>query len=321
MQVLTRRRGNTSTVAQRFVLARPHGGLNDTLGVVAKAWRCAEAHERALVVDARRSHFASRFDQFFTPRQPSPEVLFRPTPRVIASMNSLTCNPSAVQGRLHSYTTEMETHETLSHLEWLRPVDSLTGESLAPDLDLVAGGDEGVVLFEGFDGRPESVDVFERVWLTPRVRRLVVARLRCLVGADYVGLHVRNTDLQSDHVGFFEHHADHLAGRTVVVCSDDGAVVATARHILARSTVVSPSDVPVADGTPYQAPFHPGRRARRKLALDTLVDLFALGGATEVLHPEVLNRTVRVSGFSRLASDLSQRPRLVAELLAGRTIA
>ena len=54
----------------------------------------------------------------------------------------------------------------------------------------------------------------------------------------------------------------------------------------------------------------------RKLAIDTLVDLLALAGATRVLAPEIVNRNANVSGFSVLARELAARPDVVDGLFS-----
>ena len=55
-------------IVDRVVLFRPHGGLNEVLGVINHAWRFAETTRQNLVVDASRSGFAHDFGRWFTPK-------------------------------------------------------------------------------------------------------------------------------------------------------------------------------------------------------------------------------------------------------------
>lgn len=211
------------------------------------------------------------------------------------------------------YQFEIRLHETMSHLEWRLPVDSVSGEPLHVDLSL--DHTEPVILHEVYSGAPGSLDVLERLQFTPRTRRVIRRRLRRLPEGDYVGVHIRHSDLQTDYVPFLAQCADALAGRNVLVCSDDGDVLQQAPLLLPRLRVATVSSVPPSRGVPYQADFHPRRRARRKLAIDTLVDLIALASASEVIFPEIANCATQFSGFSRLARDLAGRPDIIDGLL------
>jgi len=306
--------GEEEPWGQRCVLCRPHGGLNDTLGVIGTCWRYAEATGRTLVVDADRSAFCADFAEYFEPRDPAADVRFDATPELLTALNELSCYPAVVQGRLDTYSIAIQLHETLSHLEFRLPVEAETETPLYLDFDAVY--DEAVVVHELYGGMPGAVDVLSRVRFTPWVQRVLRHRLKALPGGPYVGVHVRNSDLQSDFTSFLRAHAAELAGCTVVVCSDDGAVLANAVELLPESTVISVSEVPVSDGVPYQRPFHASPVASRKLAIDTLVDLLALAGATSLLAPEIVNRNANVSGFSVLARELAARPDVVDGLFS-----
>ena len=299
---------------QRCVLCRPHGGLNDTLGVIGTCWNYAEATGRTLIVDASRSAFCADFAEYFEPRDTSSQVRFELPPELLVALDELSCHPAVVQGRLGTYEVAIQLHESLSHLEFRLPVEADTRTSLYLDFEAVY--DEAVVVHELYGGMPGAVDVLSRVRFTPWVQRVLRQRLVALPAGPYVGVHVRNSDLQSDYGSFLRSHARELAGCTVVVCSDDGAVLASAAGLLPDADVVTVSEVPVSGGVPYQRPFHSSSVASRKLAIDTLVDLLALAGATSVLAPAIVNRNAKVSGFSTLARELAARPEVVSGLFS-----
>lgn len=301
----------------RFVLCRPHGGLNDTLGVIADAWDLADATGRTLVVDGVRSGFATNLSTWFEPL-PSDRpgaVWLHPTRPQRRQMERGTCFPEVLAGDVHHRPVDIALHPELSHLEWREPVDRATGMSLRLDLDEAHQLPHDVLVHECFGGGLRSLDALRHLRLTPRAVRRIRVRTAQLRNREYVGLHVRHSDLRSDHRTFLSGMADELAGRTVLVCSDDGAVVRDAPSLLHRSDVVAISTPPVADGQPYQLTHHAGRLRRRQLAEDTLTDLFGLAGACEVRVAEVLNRNNPTTGFGALAQALSSEPDLVATLL------
>lgn len=300
----------------RYLLCRPHGGLNDSLATINTCWDAAQRTGRVLVIDTSRSSFVSRLDDYFELREPSPTVVLGLSRRVVATLNGLDCAPAGITGRLDTYRVGIQLHETISHLEWRRPVDADSGALLHVDLSL--DHPEPLVVHEVYSGAPGSIEMLGRLRLRPWVRRRVRRRLRRVPAGGYVGVHIRHSDLLTDYESFLAERADSLAGRAVLVCSDDGDVLRRAPGLLPRSTVVSVSDVPPSHGVPYQTDFHPSRRARRQLAVDTLADLIALGGADEVIYPAIVNCDATSSGFSRLAADMCERREIIDGLLARR---
>lgn len=299
----------------RYVLCRPHGGLNDTLGVINDAWSLAEDTGRILVVDGRASTFARDLSIWFEPRERDARAILHPNPRIRRLLDAGTCHPEALTGRLDTSRIVEQEHETISWLEWRMPVDAETGTWLRLDLDQARFLDHDVLLHECYGGGMGSITALERLQLTARAARRVHSRLTPVVGRSYVGIHIRNSDLQSDYRHFLTSVSGDLAGRYVLVCSDDGAVLRDAIDLLPRSRVITTSAPPTADGRPYQVSADMRRRRRDDIAIDALVDVFALAGATDVLAAPVVNRTGSSTGFGVLAAELRRRPDLRAAVL------
>lgn len=312
-------RQRAAVLTGRYVLCRPHGGLNDTLSVINDAWSLAEDTGRTLVVDGRASTFARDLSVWFEPRDPDARAVLHPNRRIRRVLDAGTCHPESLTGRLHTARVVEQGHETISWLEWRRPVDAETGTPLRLDLDQARFLDHDVLLHECYGGGSSSINALERLQLTERAARRVHRRLAHVVGREYIGVHIRNTDLQSDYRAFLTSISSDLAGRYVLVCSDDGAVLRDAIDLLPRSRVLTTSAPPTANGRPYQVSDGTRRRRRDDIAIDALVDLFALAGATDVLAAPVVNRTVSSTGFGLLATELRRRPDLQAALLRRAT--
>jgi hypothetical protein len=305
----------SSADARKYVLCRPHGGLNDTLCVVDEAWRLADATSRTLVVDGRASTFARNLAEWFEPRPGVEGVVLNPDRRLRRVLDAGTCFPEVLTGRLGEAEIVDVGHETISWLEWRMPIDAASGTHLRLDLGHARTLDHDVLLHETYGGGPGAIDALERLRLTRATTRRVERRLAPLIGRDYLGIHIRNTDLRTDYRDFFDGIADEIAGQDVLVCSDDGAVLDHARSRFPQSTVLTTSSPPASGGRPYQVDSSTSRRERRKIALDALVDVFALAHARQVLTALVVNRTNSTTGFGFLATALSERPDLVDALL------
>jgi hypothetical protein len=172
-----------------------------------------------------------------------------------------------------------------------------------------------VLVYESYGGGIGAVEALRHMRLRRHWAKKVRARLEPLQGFRYVAAHVRNSDLKSDYLRTFAELAERLRGRPLVVCSDDQSVLDFAHSYFVDSPVFTPSTVGHRNGRPFQIPFVEGTAAREKIALDTLVDLFALSGSSELFCAPVMNRTDSVSGFSILAEKLRLAPNLRLDLL------
>lgn len=301
----------------RYLLCRPRGGLSDSLSLIERCRLYCESTGRTLVVDGVRSNFARDFSKVFEVIDDS-AVRLAPDRGQLRMFDSMTCRPAEVSGRLRTYEVNVYTKDGMNPLEWRMPLDSRSGVVLQVPLSVepVQQFSEDVLLVEAHAGGDLGVDFLGRCRVVPRVARRIRARLASIAERGYVGIHVRNSDLRSNWREFLRDQETALAGRMVVVCSDDAEVLRSAATMLGRSRVVTPSRVPTTGGVPYQASFV-RRRLHRKLAIDTLTDLLALAGADEVLCPPVVNRNDPSSSFTRLARAVGQTPGLCEQLLSG----
>ena len=304
---------------EAYVLCRPRGGLNDTLCQIERCWLYAEDTGRTLLVDASRSSFASRISEVFQPRAGTPAVCFDPDEELLARLDTLTCHPRQLCGRLATYRPQPATAGI-----WY--VDAETSAPLT--FDFRRGYRARVLVHENVGGGPKACHFLERVVLAPALRDLVLGRLADLLNRDpargYLAVHVRNTDIRTDFERLFASIAPRVQGRTLLVCSDDAGVVRRAREVFTSSHVVSVGNVPDRNG----APLHLGaavaeEAARRAQAVEAIVDLVALGGAETVFHASdsVLGASRRrvVSGFSRLAAHLAGNKHVLDALLQRET--
>lgn len=227
-----------------------------------------------------------------------------------------TCFPDVLQGQVSSYGTRTKIRQDISTLEWREIVENESGTLLS--FDFSHDYEQHVLVCESYGGGVGGVDALRQMRLRRSWVRRIKFRLQKLRWPEYVGLHVRNTDLKSDYVKVFAEVARQLNGRPIVVCSDDQAVLDMAHHHFADSPVFTPSTVGHRNGKPFQLPYVEGRAMPDKIILDTLVDLWALSGASEVFSAPIINRKNSESGFSLLAEALQASPEVRRALVRGQ---
>lgn len=290
---------------EKFVLCRPRGGLNDTLCQVEQCWAYAERHSRTLLVDSTRSGLLGEFSEFFQPRDEAARAHFSLTVPQLNFLDTLSCHPHALRGKLKTYQPTYA-KEIGSYL------DKQTGTRLGFDFDKKY--EEAVLLHEQCGGGTDSFALLDRISLAENIRPQVLDRIAAL-GRDYVALHVRNTDYKTEYEDFFREIYPRVASQSLLVCSDDAAVIARARTFFDRSRILT-SSLPAHTGNrPLHFRFKKrgSDEQRRQATIDALVDLIALGQAKELFFANVTAGFP--SGFSMLAEYLCRHKSVVEALL------
>ena len=294
---------------EKILLCIPRGGLNDTLCQIEKCRRYAEAYDRRLYVDTRKSGLLGNADLFFrmakTGKRPA---VMRMDETAIDSLNTMVVHPAVVQGRVGQYrSVYSRTHRNIC--------EESSGIRLT--FDFATRHDTPVLLHEQCGGGTLSQDLLPHLTLSEELRAEVLHKLAMLPDT-YVACHIRNTDYQTDYLHFFESIEKRVASRRLLVCSDDAQVIAEAREFFARSVVLTCGDIPDLSGRPLHRPENYQTDGERfRATAKALADLFALASASE-LHTTVL-RHCSMSGFSSLAEYLHTNKHLIASLLQLQT--
>lgn len=289
------RRPAAAAGAPRLVLCRPRGGLNDALNQIAVCWDYAERFGRRLVVDASRSGLHAPLSDYFTARDPAADVVLHPTPADEEAFERLTARPPELAGRIGGYAAAWD-DATECHRD--------VGAARVPvRFDRDRPHAESLLVHEQCGGGSDSLDALRRLRFTDPVAAIVRSRLAPL-GGGYAGVHVRHTDDRVDAEGFLASLREPLAGRRVLVCTDNPRVVDLARRMLAASEVLTATTLADVGGMARHAPAaFPDPASRRRANLDALVDLMALAHAETVLLRRCFSG--RLSGFGVLAKLLS----------------
>lgn len=287
-------------VDDRYLLCRPHGGLNDILSQVHKTLIHALQYQRQLIIDTRTHGFHDDFCQYFETARRFPSVQLRLSNEDICRFNQLSCFPNSLQARVDHYT--------------LKYVDSLSNYEVA---------DSGEQPQIGIADRPEQLVIHDQcgggrgcqalpyLKFTPQVAAEITTKLLSLPQG-YEAVHIRYSDVPFDYAPFLEVLREALKGRSVVVCTDSFAVLKACKEQLTDSAVYSLGHPPQ---TSQKIHDNPGVTTPTTNT-NALVDLLTLALAKKIYFPS--GQGVYPSGFSILAADLSNRDDLKRQLL-GRT--
>ena len=295
----------------KYVICRPHGGMNDSLDVVEQCWRYAEQNDRRLLVDMKQSAFCRSLADYFVPLNKS-GVDFRYRFQSFSRLDFLSCEPKILQHRVNRYKTRIKLHETISELERRMPVEANSDTEVR--FDFLNNHEAKILICESYRISSDADSFLKRVLLDSEVADEINETLRTFCSMPYVGIHIRNTDLQSDYLSLFKCLRLELEGKRVLICSDDHKVKLEATKAFPKSEVFSTSDIPALNGKPYQRPYLNTLAGERKLVIDSLTDLFSLTFASDFHSASIVNRQEKESGYSQLARRLRDDPRIVENL-------
>ena len=305
-----RRTTASTAVSERYLLCRPEGGFNDMLCQIELCWRYAETENRTLIVDSAATMFGDDFSAYFRTADGRNAELQLSKER-LQQLNAASVFPVALQGRLADY------EKIWSDQAW-GFVDASSHEPLR--FDAGRSYPQTCLLHHQHGGGTVSLDALRRLRLQPVLAQYIRGRIAGL-GSDYDAIHVRHTDYVSDVGLFFGTLLGRLAGRRVLVCSDNAEVIALARKTFKRAEIVTVSEVPDLCGRPIHVHGRAAGIPAGQLNRDMLTDLFALAASSHLYVSRVADGPggrlpyQQLSGFSYLAAALNKRRRLLKALL------
>jgi hypothetical protein len=285
--------------AEKFLLCRPDGGLNDMLCQIGKCATYAEQHGRMLVVDAFATSFGDDLGRYFAPVDSS--IVFA-NPQILRQLETLDVFPRTLAGRVNAYRHQF----SMEHRNWVT-VDS--NEPIS--FDFTRDYDEPLLVHHARGGGNQSSDALQRLTLRRHMVEKFYARIS-IVGRNYAGIHVRHTDYRSDYVSFFQSLAGKVQQDRIVICTDSREVLEYGKAFFSQR-VYSFAAIPHTGGRPL----HEGNRLNKQVInTDAILDLITLARARSLFITKVSSG--HYSGYSRLAAALNQNQPLVDALL-GRT--
>jgi hypothetical protein len=240
-------------------------------------------------------------------------------PRVDESLrgylNTLTCNPAALQNRIGEYVSLYST-------ERHNICEKTSGGLITFDFE--KDHEEQLLVNEQCQSGHLAKHLLSRLVLSLRARSEVSASLSRLP-QPYVGVHVRNTDYRTDYVALFESIYDQVAGKNVLVCSDDAGAISHARSFFRDSVVITATAIPNAAGKPlHRRSTYASHDERVRATITALTDLLALGCAEELYYAKSVSggdQGPARSNFSLLANHICRNKHLIESLLGSRETA
>lgn len=269
-----------------YILCRPQGGLNDMLCQIEHCCRYAEKFSRTVIVDTRYEkaiHFRDRISSYFVSQQQG-LVLDATEADIEAANNSIF--PYCVMGKVRDYDFHFSWDKRLYvESSTLTPLTFETHKHYPTKYLLHHTGGSG----------QHSICALQRMRLHDSVVDLLIERLEA-IGRDYVGIHIRNTDYETDYHNSL-HELKTFENTPILVCTDSQAVLDDARAIIGEDRVISFSNLET--GEDKRIHFFTDDSLARQRNLDAIVDLLLLAFSTYLVTlPLKINKEAPQGGYS-----------------------
>ena len=287
--------------SQRYLLCRPHGGLNDTLCQMERCAAYAEQHGRKLLIDSTRSGLLLSFSNFFRPLADD-QIISLDDKRLIGlNFDSLDCQPAVIGRRLNAYRVKhvggrLREAKTLQELSF----------------DFSRDYDEPLLVHEQHGGGSSSHDFLRRVTFADPVASEIRDALSKLGRCD-AAIHLRNTDQKTFVGAFLRKIRNRLEGQRVLICTDNANTIERVRTFMKSSQVVTASNITGRGKRLHDGRNYADHEEKRQATVNAFVDLCALASA-DALYLAQLSRG-NYSGFSELAVFLTQNRDVLGALL------
>jgi len=262
-----------------YIVCFPKGGFINMIHRVIDAYTYAVDHNRVLIVDTRKNWFKDSLYEYFFIH--SPYVYVGDIDFLYGSLDKLTKYPSVSNG--------------------LKNID-IEGKY---NIDLTRDYSEQVLLYSHFGGGPSVKPFFSICSLTPIVYE-AYKKARDKLPANYVGVHIRNTDYKSDVDAFIKKYTDILKDKPVFLASDNKNTI---EQFKKQFNIYTFSDIPENYGMNLHEEYSRSGAEIRKYNVDTIVDLLLLASSSELYY------SFAESAFTQAAIELHEDKELLKGLL------
>jgi len=343
---------------EKYILCIPKGcGFNDTMCQIYVAYKFSLETNRTLIIDTRLSGLADLLTNYLELIDPSNKIKLGLSDKKIKQLNKLSCYPFEFTGKIdwifHQFLATQYNHRKQfdhsaktkepiflirirSMLNLLKYIFSKSKHLTLSNkilfffnycvaknfnanivLEDLKHSNADIIIHHMSGGGEESIEAMKLFKLNSNIHKQVLEKLKNL-GDDYDAIHIRNTDYTTDYKSFLESIRQKLAGKKVLLCTDNYSVVEYARIVLKESEVFSfkdHSNVKKEENEyyPLHYQWHLPANEIYENNIVLLTDLIGLSRSTSLYYTGINNNLHKttVSGFSKLADNLKKEKNIL----------
>jgi hypothetical protein len=287
------------------LLCRPFGGLNDTLEQINKCLKYAISHKRTLFIDTKGSGLMGEFSSFFEFNKKFDICIETSVDSdKYSALNKMGSIPLVMSGHVDG-----QLNYSHSNNNW---VDKINGDLVTFDFEN-EHNNELLIHAQCGGGYYAHSELLCHLKITNNIINKIIEVKRNLP-ADYIAIHIRNTDYQTDYKKFFAELKEKVKGKNIFISSDDSEVIDFGIIYFEESNVHSLNKSISLIGKPLHSRWSYRTDEERLLAThDSIRDLILLASGTEFYFTQTI--TGAVSGYSKMVQYLNNNKTLINSLM------
>jgi hypothetical protein len=289
-----------------YIVCHPCGGLNDMLFSLQRCLLHSIQYNRLLIIDTTKVawfrhdiHDYIKFDH--------PNIYTGNLTAIYSKIEHLTIYPNEIKGFLSTFKAEydIQRHSYVFNI-------TNTGEIISTNINLENNYSEEVIVFANFGGGLPSL-LLEHIQFKKIITNVYYERMSKLP-LNFVGIHIRNTDHQSDVQGFIKQHDHILKTQFFFLASDDINTINLFKELYKENMFHFANIPPVAyvgKGIHYKQTFSIDRQ--QDFIIDCINDVLLLSSSTKIYS------SASYSGYSNLALYIFEKKKLLYKLINNNT--
>lgn len=287
----------------KYILIYPGGGLNDILCVIERCLAYAVKTNRIIVIDTAKASWMKRdIHEYILFSHPN--IYLGALDTIYNRIPHLKLYPSSVKELLPQLSGGM----------YWRPNGTFTRiNDINLGIDLTKVYSEDIIVYASAGGGLPS-NILKYIQMKPVVTTVYIER-KGQLPENFVGVHIRNTDIKSDIEKFITIHNKILSTEPVFLGSDDYNTIEFFKQKF--NTIKTFANIPAlpdnARNLHTSNKFNPGFIDQSGLIIDCIVDMLLLASSKTYLYSSVK------SGYSKLANYLFTNKDILNKILGNQT--
>jgi hypothetical protein len=287
---------------KKYLLCRPIGGLNDMFRQIIECVQYSKRFDRVLILDTyyKNTGFMDYFDKYFYSSDKG--YVLNLSEDLLRTISSGNISPLKDLENYDVYWND--SNHRWCYLNTTSPAT----------FDFTKQHEQNTLVHHWYPFWGEQwavnrpTDFFNEFIFTEELTKNIF-EIKKFIPEDYVAVHVRNTDYQTDFMKLFNLLRPAFYKKNVLICSDDIKCIEYAKKHFLHSNIFTVTESIDYDGKPLHTSTELDRFWVNRKAI---IDLYFLGNANTFYCGHMVNG--RISGYSALALYLNNNKVILQKL-------
>jgi len=285
---------------ERYLICFPQGGINDMFSRIQTCIHYCISEKRILILDTGKNWFRDDWRAYFSI---DIDLVYKgDTPEMITFLLSQDVYPLSFQHK---------TYQELTHAKWIKP-GHMEMNGICTSTSLRHSYPNQTVIYAECGSSVHINPILHSISFTSMIKTEFQKR-KSILPDEYISIHIRNTDYQSDVEDFFTTHDEIFKSNPIFIASDHASTIEACKarynQVYSFSTIPFLPDKTNIHESELSQSLRNTKEEIRMFNMDAFIDFLLLAHGTHFFYSS------KQSGFSRSISFLREDRVLVKRLV------